>query len=72
MAYRGRGRGRGRGDFGGYAAQEPYILFPDVELPDKSKVMREMTLIYRSFRLQNYWKSSPYYLEEASQTSESF
>lgn len=66
MAYRGRGRGR----FGGgrtFAKQEPFELFPDVELPlvrDVSK--EERALVVWSSRLQNYWKSSPYYLKETN------
>nr|DAD17854.1 TPA_asm: hypothetical protein HUJ06_019317 [Nelumbo nucifera] len=68
MAYRGRGRGRGRGD-GGFsiAKQEPNILFPeDVSLPDINGVTEEKALVYWNLKLQNYWKSSPYYLEEAT------
>ncbi|XP_062073587.1 uncharacterized protein LOC133777853 [Humulus lupulus] len=67
MAYRGRGRGRGYGGGGGFgfAKQEPFVLFPeDVVLPDIKGVMVEKDLIRRSMILQNYWKASPYYLEE--------
>ncbi|CAK7356777.1 unnamed protein product [Dovyalis caffra] len=66
MAYRGRGRGRGR--FGGgsftYARQEPFDLFPEVELPDPKDVKEERALVVWNSRLTNYFKSSPYYLEE--------
>ncbi|KAK9281021.1 hypothetical protein L1049_003913 [Liquidambar formosana] len=74
MAFRGRGRGRGYGRGGrgyggggggfGFAKQEPFILFPDVELPDKNGVTEEKTLVIWNARLQNFWKSSPYYIEE--------
>lgn len=69
MAFRGRGRGRGgygRGGVGGFgiAKQEPFVLFPDIELPDVSSVPEEKNLVIRNARLQNYWKSSPYYLED--------
>ncbi|XVF86721.1 hypothetical protein PTKIN_Ptkin18bG0064800 [Pterospermum kingtungense] len=66
MAYRGRGRGRGgwRGGFSGYFKPEPFELFPDVELPDIKGVPEEKTLVVWNSRLQNYWKASPYYLEE--------
>ncbi|XP_024022539.1 glutamic acid-rich protein isoform X1 [Morus notabilis] len=66
MAYRGRGRGRGfRGGGGGigYAKQEPFVYFPDVELPDIKGVTVEEMLVRRSQKLLNYWKASPYYLE---------
>ncbi|KAL6335738.1 hypothetical protein AAG906_039501 [Vitis piasezkii] len=69
MAFRGRGRGRGgygRGGVGGFgiAKQEPFVLFPDIELPDVSSVPEEKNLVIWNARLQNYWKSSPYYLED--------
>ncbi|KAK9991619.1 hypothetical protein SO802_026604 [Lithocarpus litseifolius] len=81
MAFRGRGRGgRGYGGGGGgfkYAKQEPFELFPDIELPcigssvtkggtdQKGKSMtREETLVSTGMRLQIFWKSSAYFLEE--------
>ncbi|XP_030973779.1 uncharacterized protein LOC126688495 [Quercus robur] len=86
MAFRGRGRGRGYGGGGGgfkYAKQEPFELFPDIELPcigsvikeesDKKKgetdqkgkgLTREETLVSTGMRLQIFWKSSAYFLEE--------
>ncbi|XVE52005.1 hypothetical protein DITRI_Ditri02bG0085700 [Diplodiscus trichospermus] len=66
MAYRGRGRGRGSwgGGFSGFFKPEPFVLFPDVELPDIKGVPEEKTLVIWNSRLQNYWKASPYYLEE--------
>ncbi|XP_043706410.1 DNA-directed RNA polymerase III subunit RPC7-like [Telopea speciosissima] len=71
MAFRGRGRGRGGYGGGGgaasFAVQEPHILFPEnVELPDVNGVIEEKTLVYWNMRLLNYWKSSPYYIEEAA------
>ncbi|KAJ4849435.1 hypothetical protein Tsubulata_007286 [Turnera subulata] len=67
MASRGRGRGRGRGRFGGgfgYAKQEPFVLFPEIELPDAKAVKVEKFLVLQNSRLQRFWRSSPYYLEE--------
>ncbi|KAJ4718016.1 DNA-directed RNA polymerase III subunit [Melia azedarach] len=81
MAFRGRGRGRGGyggggGGFG-YAKQEPFELFPfsivqmqDIELPDHRNVPVEKNLILWNSRLLNYWKSSPYFLEESVEKSE--
>ncbi|XVF24886.1 hypothetical protein REPUB_Repub13aG0166100 [Reevesia pubescens] len=64
MAYnRGRGRGRGFGG-GGFLKPEPFLLFPDTELPDIKGVPEEKTLVIWNSRLQNYWKASPYYLEQ--------
>lgn len=67
MAYRGRGRGRGGygggGGFG-FAKQEPFELFPEIELPDHKNVLIERNLILWNSRLLNYWKSSPYFLKE--------
>ncbi|KAF5176554.1 Dna-directed rna polymerase iii subunit [Thalictrum thalictroides] len=71
MAFRGRGRGRGRGFGGGFSfvKPEPYVLFPDnVQLPDVNEVVEEKALVFWNMRLQNYWKSSPYYLEETDTT----
>ncbi|KDO51837.1 hypothetical protein CISIN_1g028499mg [Citrus sinensis] len=67
MAYRGRGRGRGGyggGSGFGFAKQEPFELFPEIELPDHKNVLIERNLILWNSRLLNYWKSSPYFLEE--------
>ncbi|KAL9438355.1 hypothetical protein AB3S75_024098 [Citrus x aurantiifolia] len=67
MAYRGRGRGRGGygggGGFG-FAKQEPFKLFPEIELPAHKNIPIEKNLILWNSRLLNYWKSSPYFLEE--------
>ncbi|XP_044495609.1 pheromone-processing carboxypeptidase KEX1-like [Mangifera indica] len=65
MAYRGRGHGRGfRGRASTYAKQEAFKLFPDIELPNSKNVPVDKNLIIWNSRLLNYWKSSPYYLEE--------
>ncbi|KAG6621172.1 hypothetical protein I3842_Q030100 [Carya illinoinensis] len=66
MAFRGRGRGRGYGGAGGYgfAKQEPFELFPDIELPNIKSVHKEETLVRESVKLQNFWKASAYYLDE--------
>ncbi|XP_014517767.1 DNA-directed RNA polymerase III subunit RPC7 [Vigna radiata var. radiata] len=77
MAGRGRGRGgRGWGRGGGFttfASQVPFDLFPeDVSLPefkiDDIDHMDENTkkLLQWSNKLQNYWKASPYLLEETT------
>ncbi|KAH9665652.1 DNA-directed RNA polymerase III subunit [Citrus sinensis] len=54
MAYRGRGRGRGGygggGGFG-FAKQEPFELFPEIELPDHKNVPIERNLILWNSRL---------------------
>ncbi|XP_022154143.1 ribosomal L1 domain-containing protein CG13096-like [Momordica charantia] len=67
MAFRG-GRGRGRGGGGGafqYAKQEPFELFPEnVTLPSVSDVPEEKGLVICNSRLLNYWKASPFFLEE--------
>ncbi|CAN1168489.1 hypothetical protein LINPERHAP2_LOCUS27842 [Linum perenne] len=65
MSY-GRGRGRG-GRWGGRqqnAKQEPYILFPEVELPDRKAVKEDKSLIAVYSRFQAFWKASSYYLED--------
>ncbi|XP_015572822.1 DNA-directed RNA polymerase III subunit RPC7 [Ricinus communis] len=70
MSFRGRGRGRGRfgggrGGFGfGFARQEPFVEFPEVELPDRKAVKEERVLVVGNAKLVAFWKSSPYYLEE--------
>ncbi|CAI0471228.1 unnamed protein product, partial [Linum tenue] len=66
-----RGRGRGRGSFGrssygggSLAKQEPYILFPEVKLPDPKNVKEEKGLVVVNAKFQAFWKASCYYLEE--------
>ncbi|XP_021772150.1 DNA-directed RNA polymerase III subunit rpc31-like [Chenopodium quinoa] len=65
MAFRGRGRGRG---FGGsdfkFVKPESFVLFPDIELPDRNNVPEEKDLALRNFKFRNYFQSSPYHLEE--------
>ncbi|PIA63458.1 hypothetical protein AQUCO_00201063v1 [Aquilegia coerulea] len=71
MAFRRGGYGRARGYNSGlmFAKQEPYVLFPDnVQLPDVNGVVEERELVFWNMRLQNFWKSSPYYLEETNTT----
>ncbi|BAT87114.1 DNA-directed RNA polymerase III subunit RPC7-like isoform X1 [Vigna umbellata] len=74
MAGRGRGRGgRGWGRGGGFttfASQVPFDLFPeDVTLPE-FKIddidVNTKKLLSWSNKLQNYWKASPYLLEETT------
>ncbi|CAO2837364.1 unnamed protein product [Amaranthus hypochondriacus] len=63
-----RGRGRGRGGFGGggfnFAPQHPFVLFPEIDLPDRNKVPEEKELAIRNYRFRNFFRNSPYYLEE--------
>ncbi|KAI4369591.1 hypothetical protein MLD38_018016 [Melastoma candidum] len=64
MAFRG-GRGRGRGFGHQHAKQEPFILFPEIELPSIREVTNEEeNLVIWNSRLQNYWKKSPFYFVE--------
>ncbi|KAG7014039.1 hypothetical protein SDJN02_24210, partial [Cucurbita argyrosperma subsp. argyrosperma] len=65
MAFRGRGRGRGGGGSFQYAKQEPFELFPEnVTLPNVSDIPEAKGLVICNSRLLNYWKASPFYLEE--------
>ncbi|KAG6657231.1 hypothetical protein CIPAW_04G075800 [Carya illinoinensis] len=43
---------------------EPFELFPDIELPNIKSVHKEETLVRESVKLQNFWKASAYYLDE--------
>ncbi|KAL2928317.1 tRNA uridine 5-carboxymethylaminomethyl modification enzyme MnmG [Bienertia sinuspersici] len=66
MAFRGRGRGRGgfgRSDFN-FAVQKPFELFPEIELPDKNNVPEEKGLAVSNFKFRNFFRSSPYHLDE--------
>ncbi|KMT14587.1 hypothetical protein BVRB_4g073570 [Beta vulgaris subsp. vulgaris] len=67
MAFRGRGRGRG---FGGsdykFAKQEPFVLYPDIELPDRNNVPEEKELAVHNHRLRNFYRTSPYNLGETA------
>ncbi|KAB2629071.1 DNA-directed RNA polymerase III subunit rpc31-like [Pyrus ussuriensis x Pyrus communis] len=69
MAYRGRGRGgfSGGGGFG-YAKQEPFVLFPDIDLPHQKTdaVTEEENSINQTRKFQKIWKGSPYYLEQST------
>ncbi|XP_059429976.1 uncharacterized protein LOC132163630 [Corylus avellana] len=65
MAFRGRGRGRGYGGSFGYSKQEKFELFPDIELPKIPTLTKEQeTLVIEQRKLENFWKTSPYFLEE--------
>ncbi|XP_028796862.1 uncharacterized protein LOC114752295 [Neltuma alba] len=72
MAYRGRGRGRGYGVWGSpsFSKPEAFVLFPeDVVLPD-GKVddidASMKRLLNWNNKLKNYWKASPYFLEDTN------
>ncbi|KAK7412383.1 hypothetical protein VNO78_03839 [Psophocarpus tetragonolobus] len=67
MAGRGRGRGWG-GRGGGFAPQLPFDLFPEgIDMPEV-KIgdidANTKKLLQWSNKFQNYWKASPYLLEE--------
>ncbi|KAG0536341.1 hypothetical protein BDA96_03G055400 [Sorghum bicolor] len=71
MAFRGRGRGgRGRGGGFGYdhpAKHTPHEDFPDITLPEMTCAKaskEEKALIVSTLKLEEFWKSSCYYLEE--------
>ncbi|KAM1530370.1 hypothetical protein TB2_019125 [Malus domestica] len=79
MAYRGRGRGRGGFSGGGgfgFAKQEPFVLFPDIDMPipkgisdvqqKTDAVIEEENLINQTRKFQKIWKDSPYYLEQST------
>ncbi|CAL1409128.1 unnamed protein product [Linum trigynum] len=59
-------RGRGRGGPREFHQGEPYILFPEVKLPDPKNVKEEKNLVVVNAKFQAFWKASCYYLEEAT------
>ncbi|EHA8589303.1 DNA-directed RNA polymerase III subunit RPC7-like [Cocos nucifera] len=80
MAFRGRGRGRGHGRGALYdtriAHHVPYDDFPEhVSLPDAPDIRiipnEAKVLIASKVRLENFWKHSSYYLEEAAPKTKS-
>ncbi|NP_001144128.1 uncharacterized protein LOC100276973 [Zea mays] len=73
MSFRGRGRGgRGRGRGGGFgydhpAKHVPHEDFPDIALPEMKCAKasnEEKALIVSTLKLEEFWRSSCYYLEE--------
>ena len=58
--------------FNHFYVKEFLVLFQDLELPDVSSVPEEKALVIRNARLLNYWKSSPYYLEDVVSRSKYF
>lgn len=74
MAYRG-GRGRGRGGFGGfgveYAKAEPFVIFPDITLPDRKSISDDTQLLKNFNYFERFWKSSPYHLGDGVSKKES-
>jgi DNA-directed RNA polymerase III subunit RPC7 len=73
MAFRGGGRGRGRrrgfggGSGCGFAKEEPFEFFPEIELPKIPTMSKEQeALVIEQRRLENFWKTSPYFLEEST------
>ncbi|CAN0878120.1 hypothetical protein LINGRAHAP2_LOCUS12306, partial [Linum grandiflorum] len=57
------------GGFRHNSKQEPYILFPEIELPDRKAVKEEKSLIAVNSRLQGFWQSSSYYLEDTEDSA---
>lgn len=45
-------------------------LLQEIELPDRKAVKEERALVVGNAKLQNFWKSSAYYLEETVSKSE--
>ncbi|KAG2266200.1 hypothetical protein Bca52824_073279 [Brassica carinata] len=69
MAYRGRGRGRGRGGFGvEYAKAEPFVIFPDIALPDRKSISEDKQF---NDRFDKFWKTSIYHLGDGVSKKES-
>ncbi|XP_015694993.1 glutamic acid-rich protein-like [Oryza brachyantha] len=70
MASRGRGRGRGRRGGSGYdhaAKHTPHEDFPDIALPEMTctrATTEEKALIQSTLKLEEFWRTSCYYLEE--------
>ncbi|CAD6217204.1 unnamed protein product [Miscanthus lutarioriparius] len=71
MSFRGRGRGgRGRGGGFGYdhpAKHAPHEDFPDITLPEMKCAKasnEEKALILSTLKLEEFWRSSCYHLEE--------
>ncbi|XP_031384750.1 DNA-directed RNA polymerase III subunit RPC7-like isoform X1 [Punica granatum] len=74
MAFRGgRGRGRFIGGQANYAKQEPFVLYPEIELLPPPETTDEIkTLISWKSRFESYCKSSPYYLGDGKSKSDPF
>ncbi|CAH8367704.1 unnamed protein product [Eruca vesicaria subsp. sativa] len=74
MAYRG-GRGRGRGGFGGfgieYAKAEPFVIFPDITLPDRKSISDDAQLLKNFTSFERFWKTSAYHLGDGVSKKES-
>lgn len=47
-----------------------FVHLQDADLPDIKKVNVEENLVRRIVKFENYWKVSPYYLEEITSKSE--
>ncbi|CAN0898471.1 hypothetical protein LINGRAHAP2_LOCUS19717, partial [Linum grandiflorum] len=58
------------GGFQHNSRREPYILFPEIELPDRKAVKEEKSLIAVNSRLQGFWQSSSYYLEDTEDSQQ--
>ncbi|KAK4793609.1 hypothetical protein SAY86_024044 [Trapa natans] len=75
MAFRG---GRGRGRFGGgqrsYAKEEPFVLYPEIELPSISKISSNdnRNFIMWKSKFESFCKASPYYLGDGTSKYDPF
>ncbi|XP_056866837.1 pheromone-processing carboxypeptidase KEX1-like [Raphanus sativus] len=66
MAYRG---GRGRGGFGvEYAKSEPFVIFPDITLPDRKSISEVNQF---NDRFDRFWRTSIYHLGDGVSKRES-
>ncbi|EOA23118.1 hypothetical protein CARUB_v10003918mg [Capsella rubella] len=73
MSWRG-GRGRGRGGYGGggadYGKVEPFVIFPEITLPDPKSITLESELLKSNNKFNYFWVNSPYHLGDGVSTKE--
>ncbi|WZZ03461.1 hypothetical protein YC2023_089382 [Brassica napus] len=62
-------RGRGRGGFGvEYAKAEPFVIFPDITLPDRKSISEDKQF---NDRFDKFWKTSIYHLGDGPKNKKS-
>ncbi|KAG7557972.1 DNA-directed RNA polymerase III subunit Rpc31 [Arabidopsis suecica] len=61
MSYRGS-RGKPQGGGADYGKPEPFVIFPDITLPDPKSISTDSQLVQTYFSFNKFWRNSPYHL----------
>lgn len=61
MSWKGA-RGKPKGYGGDYGKPEPFVIFPEITLPDPKSISTDSQLVQSYFTFNKFWRNSPYHL----------